>query len=43
MMEDIDGRLALFIRKVPERPVDMGPDDRPGSAELPECLQAQLS
>ena len=38
MMEDGDGRLALFIRQVPESPLDMGSDDRPGSAEMLERL-----
>src|SRR5262249_22032507 len=34
MMEDSDSSLALFIRKASERPVDMGPDDCLGSAQV---------
>ena len=43
MVEDIDRRLAIFLREGPESPVDVGPDDRLRSAEFLERLQAQLS
>ena len=43
LLPDIRGRIAITIREATESPVDMGPDDGPGSAKVLESLQAQPS